>query len=262
MNPGMHRYPGAISHMRGTGVGIPQHLRGEPQLLIDTGFRGADVDCGSAGSYTIDGVTLVNIDGGGTEVTATPSGLVIHATQDYLRCYIELPRISAQSAFGIAMLVEPISASHQYGLFETQLCQASGSTDSQHDLRLSIRKTTSVNWRMFLGYRGSSSFTMQYKGDNPAFNDSGLPSRLQFQYYGHARTSQMMIGTGTDVPTYQSVSANANMAALVQSGSGITVGSTLPYYRYLRFGCRGHNAAGTTKVRIRSLRVWALGGVS
>jgi len=243
-------------------AGVPRHLRGEPRLLIDTGFRGADVDCGSAGSYAIDGVTLINIDGGGTECTATVDGLVMHATTNYLRCYVEIPHLSATSAFAIAMVIEPLSITHQYGLIETSLAQASAATDTQYDLRCSLRKNTSTNHRLFVGARGSSSFSMAYKGDNPAYQDASLPSRLQIQYYGHARTGQMKVGTGTDIPTYQSVSAAANMEALVQAGSGTTAGSTLPYYRYFRFGCKGYHASGEAQIRIRSLRVWGLGGLA
>ena len=254
--------PGPVSHVRGTAAGIPQHMRGKGRILLDTALTGSDVDCSAVGAHSIPGTTINTIDSGANELIATADGLVIDAAQDYARVWIPIASYPAGALLCVSVQIEPMVISHQYGLIEVQLAQATGSTDTQRDQRCSLRASTASNVRMFVGARGSSSFSMSYKGDNPAFGTGSLPSRLQLEMISWGRASQSTIGVGTDPTRYATPpAASANMAALVQSGSGTTaqVKGSLPVFTALRIGAKGYNASGQCKIRVRHITIEAFG---
>ena len=253
---------GPIALRPGTAAGIPHVLRGRPRLLVDSDLTGSSVDVSSTGNHTYGGRTWETLDSGATEMTAGADGLLIDAGQNYARVETAIPGLTNGSAFCVVVVLELLVFSHQYGLAEIQLCQAGSDTDTSGDFRASIRKNTGSNYRGFYGSRGSSSFSMSYKGDNPAWNDAGLPSRVQVQIYGMGSWAQAKIGTGSDIPTFQSVTTAHNLECTIKAGSGTTAGSAAPAFSHIRIGCRGYHASGQGKMRVRHLRAWGLGGLS
>ena len=217
---------GLLSHRPGWPSGVPQSLRGRPRLLVDSDLSGDDVDASSTGNHTYGGRTWETLDSGATEITAGADGLLIDAGQDYARVETAIPGLTNGSAFCVVVVLELLVFSHQYGLVEIQLCQAGSDTDTSGDFRASIRKNTGSNYRGFYGAR-ASSFSMSYKGDNPAWNDAGLPSRVQVQIYGMGSWVQAKIGTGSDIPTFQSVTTAHNLECTIKAGSGTTAGSAV-----------------------------------
>ena len=249
---------GPISHRLGTAAGIPQHLLGRARLVLDTIPSGSAQDCSAAGDHVIAGRTWSTLDTGANEITADADGLIVDAPTGIIRVQIEIPLISAQSSWCVIVHIEPLVLSHQYGFYQLTMCQHA-TDDTQHDQRISARKGTSTNWRCYTGTRGSGSFSMSNKGDNPIWTDSAVPSRIQLMMYGQGPACVARIGTAATMPGYQGVVATSNADVTLRSGSGTSTAPVEPLYRYIRIGAKGYNASGQAKMRIRHVRAWILG---
>ena len=246
----LRAHPGAVSHVRGTAAGIPQHLRGQPQIILDTTFTGADLDISAAGTHTIEGVSWVT-DGAFTSAIAGSDGLVLdwQTNNTTVNMSTDLGTgISSNDELCVWLAFEPLVMGTGTSI-GVSLQQADGATLTEHDVRVALKHTP----RFQAVRRGASSSTVHYFGDNP-WGGGGMPAAASIMMWASGYGLQARCSTSLVMPAHRGLVAVGNAETQMRTrASGASAGD-FPTRRYLNVFLYDTQM----KARIKALRVWRL----
>ena len=226
---------GPVSLQKGSSPGIPQHLRGQPRIVIDTLCVDADIDMDSAATHVIDGVSWTVTTDTATSAVAGSGGIrVVTSNSTLWVMTTEIPHYTADDLLCVTVEFSLTTMGTNGQSIQVRLGQAAdGTSSTTEDVTFTFRKTSSSAWRFRPGYYGSSSYSMSYVGDNPF--SSSLPSRIVMQIIGHGNTWKAKFGTAAGRPRHNGLVAENNATARICSRSAGTVaGATPALCKYLR----------------------------
>lgn len=243
---------GLLSHRPGWPSGVPQSLRGRPTTLIDTTMTGANLDISSAGSYVIEGNTWTTTNAVASTFIAESSGVrAVSNNAVGQRLLIEIPKVSAGSLICATVEWEIVTMNSSAQSVWVKLKQADALTDTAYDTLMACYRHTSSSWRPKHGYRGSSSHTTAYTGDNPWV--SSQPSTVTMQIYGSGYSwncAMSTVSTLTTRPAFRGLVATSNAAGSLRTRpGGQTGGDTGPYMRYLTLGWNSNGNSLEARVK-------------
>ena len=245
-------HPGVISHHRGV---VPQVLRGEPRIILDTGFTGGDTDISTDGTHVIEGITWTTASSSGalTSGVAGSDGLVLDWQQNNQTFTMTT---DLQASAGVAsdrhsvicafLSFEPIVMGNGC-VAGLSLQQASGGFTTEHDLRLALKNTP--RWQCTR--RTSSGSTIHYFGDNPI--GGSLPSEASCMLWSTGFSARVSGYQSLALPENRAHAASDNATGELRTKTAaITAAGTWPIRRYFSV----YLWDTQTKVRLKHCRIW------
>jgi hypothetical protein len=231
---------------------------GSPKLVINTNMQASPtVDMSSVGTYTVDGIQWTTTAAVADTCEADSTGWVVD-TDDATQTGIvtQIPNVAQGDFICIAVVFDSITAftANNSTVF-FKLGSAAGTTDSEYDLFMTLRKTSGTNYRVRNAYRGSSSWTTAYIGDNP-WHGGSVPSRVVLSMWGSGYSWTTAVTSAAGVPDFRAVTASNNAGGSLRSrGGGQTQADTdPPNLQYLKifFNSQGGRMTG----KVIAVRVW------
>lgn len=234
----------------------PAAADGAPKLVIDTDFQASPtVDMSTVGTFTVDGIEWTTTAAVATTAEADSTGLVVSSDDSTATGFVtQIPNIAKGDFVCIAVVFDNITAwVANTSTLLVKLASVGGDTDSEYDLFMTMRRGSST-WRARNAFRGSSSWTAAYVGDNP-FSGS-MPTRVVMMLYGSGYSYTTAISTDAGVPDFRAVTATNNAGGSLRSrANGQTQMDTdPPLLQYLKLVFNSYG--GDMAAKITSVRVW------
>lgn len=234
----------------------PAAADGAPKLVIDTNMQATPtVDMNSVGTFTVDGIEWTTISAVADTCEADSTGWVVDSdSADKTAIVCQIPDVAQGDFICVAVVFDNITAfTAGNSTLIIKLASQGGDTDSEYDIFMTVRKT-STTYRVRNGYRGASSWSTAYVGTNPWA--SSTPSRAVMSLWGSGYSWETRVTDAAGVPTFRGVTAsNAAGGSMRTRGTGQTQGDTNPpNLQYLKIFFNSYGGRMTGKVT--SVRVW------
>ena len=234
----------------------PAAADGAPKLVIDTNMQATPtVDMSSVGTFTVDGIAWTTTAAVADTCEADSTGWVVdsdNATSTGIVC--QIPDVAQRDFICVAVVFDNVTAfTANNSTLLIKLASQGGNTDSEYDLFMTLRKT-STTYRVRNAYRGSSSWTTAYVGDNPW--SSTLPGRVVMSLWGSGYSWETRVSSAAGVPSFRGLVASNNAGGSLRSrGAGQTGSDTNPpnlQYLKIFFNSGGGRMTG----KVTAVRVW------
>ena len=236
----------------------PAAADGAPKLVIDTDMQASPtVDMSSVGTFTVDGIQWTTTAAVANTCEADSTGWVVDSDDSTATGIVcQIPNVAQGDFMCIAVVFDDVTAfaANNATVF-FKLGSAAGDTDSEYDLFMTVRKTSGTNYRVRNAYRGSSSWTTAYLGDNP-WHGGSVPSRMVLSMWGSGYSWTTAVTSSTDTPPFRGVTATNNAGGSLRSrGGGQTGGDTNPpNLQYLKIYFNSYN--GSMIGKVVDVKVW------
>jgi hypothetical protein len=211
----------------------------------------------SVGTFTVDGIAWKSSAAVASTAEANATGFTITSNSATSSGFsAQIPDCAAGDFVCVAVVFEPsaMGSNDQELILKLSQTEAADS-NTQYDVFMKLKRAGG-NYRCRHGYRGSSSWSEAYIGDNP-WGGGSLPNRVTMMLYGSGYSWQTRVSsTATGIPDFRALVGTQNATGSLRSrGAGQTQGDTSPTamkYVKLMFVSDGN----TLTSKVVALRVW------